>query len=89
MLMHIRGERRLGSAALDFSWVGAGRLDGFWERDLKPYDAMAGMLIAREAGGTVTDYDGGPDPQQQFHGRYAATNGRIHAAMLAVLQSAR
>jgi myo-inositol-1(or 4)-monophosphatase len=89
MLMHIRGERRLGSAALDFSWVGAGRLDGFWERDLKPYDAMAGMLIAREAGGTVTDYDGGPHPQREYHGRYAATNGRIHPAMLGVLQSVR
>ncbi|HEY5551871.1 MAG TPA: inositol monophosphatase family protein [Opitutaceae bacterium] len=89
MLMHIRGERRLGSAALDFCWAGAGRLDGFWERDLKPYDAMAGMLVAREAGGTVTDYDGNPDPQLTFHGRYAATNGRIHAAMLAVLKSVR
>lgn len=89
MLMHIRGERRLGSAAIDFSWVGAGRLDGYWEKNLKPYDAMAGMLIAREAGGTVSDYDGGPDPQLAFHGRYAASNGRIHAAMLAVLQSVR
>lgn len=89
MLMHIRGERRLGSAAIDFSWVAAGRLDGFWERDLKPYDAMAGMLIVREAGGTVTDYDGRPNPQASFHGRYAASNGRIHEAILAVLQSVR
>lgn len=87
-LQHIRGERRLGSAALDFSYVAAARLDGYWEKDLKPYDAMAGMLIAREAGGTVTDYRGGPDPQRLDRGRYVASNGRLHAAMLQVLLSA-
>lgn len=86
-LRHIRGERRLGSAALDLCYVAAGRLDGYWEKDLKPWDAMAGMLIAREAGATVTDYAGGPNPQQIDRGRYVASNGRIHAAMLAVLQS--
>jgi myo-inositol-1(or 4)-monophosphatase len=83
----IRGERRLGSAALDFCYVAAGRLDGYWEKDLKPYDAMAGMLIAREAGGVVTDYRGDPNPQVQDRGRYVASNGRIHDAMLRVLQS--
>lgn len=86
-LQHIRGERRLGSAALDLSWVAAGRLDGYWEKDLKPWDAMAGMLIAREAGGVVTDYQGGNEPQGMDRGRYVASNGRIHAAMLAVLRS--
>ena len=86
-LQHIRGERRLGSAALDLCYVGTGRLDGYWEKDLKPWDVMAGMLVAREAGGTVTDYTGGPNPQQLDRGRYVASNGRIHAAMLAVLQS--
>ncbi len=86
-LRHIRGERRLGSAALDMSYVAAGRLDGYWEKDLKPWDAMAGMLIAREAGGTVTDYHGGSHPQRLDRGRYVASNGHIHAAMLAVLQS--
>jgi len=63
-LVRIRGERRLGSAALDLCYVGAGRLDGYWEKDLKPWDVMAGMLIAREAGGTVTDYQGNPNPQR-------------------------
>jgi myo-inositol-1(or 4)-monophosphatase len=86
-LVKIRGERRLGSAALDFCYVGAGRLDGYWEKDLKPYDAMAGMLVAREAGGTVTDYAGGEFPQRLDRGRYVASNGRIHAEMLGVLAS--
>lgn len=86
-LMRIRGERRLGSAALDLSYVAAGRLDGYWEKDLKPYDVMAGMLIAREAGGRVTDYAGGEFPQRQDRGRYVASNGKIHAAMLDVLAS--
>jgi len=88
-LTRIRGERRLGSAALDLCYVGAGRLDGYWEKDLKPYDAMAGMLIAREAGGRVTDYAGGEFPQREDRGRYVASNGRIHAEMLRVLESAR
>lgn len=86
-LLKIRGERRLGSAALDFCYVGAGRLDGYWEKDLKPYDAMAGMLVAREAGGRVTDYVGGEFPQRENRGRYVASNGRIHAEMLDVLAS--
>jgi myo-inositol-1(or 4)-monophosphatase len=88
-LTEIRGERRLGSAALDLCYVGAGRLDGYWEKDLKPYDAMAGMLIAREAGGVVTDYAGGEFPQREDRGRYVASNGRIHAEMLRVLRSVR
>jgi myo-inositol-1(or 4)-monophosphatase len=83
----IRGERRLGSAALDLCYVAAGRLDGYWEKDLKPWDAMAGMLIAREAGGRVTDYQGSPNPQQQDRGCYVASNGKLHPAMLSVLQS--
>lgn len=87
-VVRIRGERRLGSAALDLCYVGAGRLDGYWEKDLKPWDVMAGMLIAREGGGTVTDYAGGDEPQRLDRARFVASNGRIHAAMLAVLQAA-
>jgi len=86
-LVKIRGERRLGSAALDLCYVAAGRLDGYWEKDLKTYDVMAGLLIAREAGGTVTDYQGGTNPQYQDRGRYVASNGYIHNEMLSVLQS--
>jgi myo-inositol-1(or 4)-monophosphatase len=49
------GIRRFGSAALDLAWTAAGRYDGFWELGLKPWDVAAGVLIVREAGGTVTD----------------------------------
>lgn len=84
-LKHIRGERRLGAAALDLAYVAAGRLDGYWEKDLKPYDALAGLLLVREAGGTVTDYAGDPTPQRLDRGRYVASNGHLHAAMLGVL----
>ncbi len=67
--------------------MAAGRLDGYWEKDLKTWDVMAGMLIAREAGGTVTDYTGGEWPQREDRGRYVASNRRIHAEMLGVLRS--
>ncbi len=86
-LKHIRGERRLGSAALDLAYVAAARLDGYWEKDLKPYDAMAGVLLVEEAGGRVSDYTGAPDPQRADRGRYVASNGLIHEAMLRVLGS--
>ncbi len=54
----VAGIRRNGAAALDLAWVAAGRFDGFWESDLKPWDIAAGVLIVREAGGFVTDYRG-------------------------------
>lgn len=88
-LTRVRGDRRLGSAALDLAYVAAGRLDGYWEQNLKPYDALAGMLLVREAGGMVTDYTGGPDPQHAPRGRFVASNGPLHAAMLGVLREAR
>ena len=57
----VAGVRRFGAAALDLAYVAAGRLDGFWERDLKPWDMAAGMLLITEAGGKVTSADGGDD----------------------------
>jgi myo-inositol-1(or 4)-monophosphatase len=54
-----RAVRRFGSAALDLAYVAAGRFDGFWELGLKPWDVAAGIVIAREAGATVTDLGGG------------------------------
>jgi len=55
----VRGLRRLGSAALDLAYVAAGRLDGFWELHLSPFDVAAGALLVREAGGVVRDFSGG------------------------------
>jgi myo-inositol-1(or 4)-monophosphatase len=55
----VAGIRRFGAAALDLAWVAAGRLDAYWERDLSAWDMAAGMVLVREAGGYVTDLDGG------------------------------
>src|SRR5207244_13296124 len=55
----VAGVRRFGSAALDLAWVAAGRFDGYWERDLHAWDLAAGMLLVTEAGGKVTDAEGG------------------------------
>lgn len=75
-----QGVRRLGSAALDLSYVAAGRLDGYWERGLKIWDIAAGALLVTEAGGRVTDYAGNPiDP---FSGRIVASNAPLHHTLL-------
>jgi myo-inositol-1(or 4)-monophosphatase len=75
--------RRLGSAALDLCYVACGRFDGFWEWRLHPWDTAAATVIVREAGGTITDFGGGPfDPYGE---QTLASNGRLHAAMVAVL----
>ena len=59
-VMHeVAGIRRSGSAALDLAWTAAGRYDGYWERNLKPWDPAAGIVILREAGGIATDTEGG------------------------------
>ncbi len=79
-----RAVRRLGSAAIDLCWVAAGRMDGFWEQDLKPWDVAGGALIVAEAGGQVTHMSGAPFSS---HGRNVlATNGRLHEAMLSVIR---
>jgi myo-inositol-1(or 4)-monophosphatase len=57
----VSGVRRFGSAALDMAWVAQGRFDGFWERNLQPWDLAAGILLITEAGGAVTDIDGGDE----------------------------
>ena len=82
-LSHARAVRRLGSAALDACYVAAGRLDGFWEHGLNAWDIAAGVLLVREAGGLVTDLDGGPFDLRS--GRILATNGLVHDAMRQVI----
>jgi len=79
-----RAVRRLGSAAIDLCYVAAGRLDGFWEQSLHPWDVAAGALIIQEAGGVVTDLAGGPYSSRT--GNLIATNGHIHAAMVEIIQ---
>jgi myo-inositol-1(or 4)-monophosphatase len=75
--------RRDGSAALNLCYVAAGRFDGYWELKLNPWDTAAGVLIAEEAGGTVTAFDG--SPFDIYKGRIVASNGIIHEDMLRVL----
>lgn len=58
VMREVTGIRRTGSAALDLCWTAAGRFDGYWERNLKPWDLAAGLVILREAGGIATDIDG-------------------------------
>ena len=82
-----RAVRRLGSAAIDLCYVAAGRLDGFWELHLGPWDIAAGGLIVQEAGGRVTTVEGG-----RFRARLGnvlATNGRVHDEMLAAIAAYR
>ncbi|HEY9074910.1 MAG TPA: inositol monophosphatase family protein [Anaerolineaceae bacterium] len=83
-----QGVRRLGSAALDLCYVAAGRLDGFWENRLMPYDMAAGMLIVAEAGGTVTTILGEPNYLTPPYSVLAA-NAAIHPQLLQVLQDVR
>jgi myo-inositol-1(or 4)-monophosphatase len=63
----VAGIRRAGAASLDLAWVAAGRLDGFWERDLKAWDMAAGLLLIREAGGYASDLDGRDDMLTKGH----------------------
>lgn len=80
----VSGIRRMGAAALDLAYVAAGRLDGFWEDALHPWDMAAGMLIIREAGGFATDKAGGHDIFDT--GGIVAGNDAIHAALLKALK---
>ena len=72
ILIRAQGVRRAGAAAIDLCYVAAGRLDGFWEQGLKPWDTAAGSLIVREAGGKVSDYQG--EPYNPFQENIAASN---------------
>ncbi|WP_298431634.1 inositol monophosphatase family protein [Geobacter sp.] len=78
-----RAVRRAGAAALDLAYVAAGRLDGYWEIKLKPWDVAAGQLLVTEAGGRVTNHAG--EPHSIHDHRILASNGLIHEEMLAVL----
>jgi myo-inositol-1(or 4)-monophosphatase len=82
-----QGVRRAGSAALDQCYVACGRLDGFWEMRLHAWDVAAGILIVREAGGKVTDYQGNEKSEPLQRGeQIVASNGLIHSNMLETLR---
>jgi myo-inositol-1(or 4)-monophosphatase len=70
--------RRAGSAALDCAFVAAGRVDGYFEIGVSPWDVAAGLLLVSEAGGRVTGWPGDTQPPLRS-GRVLASNGRVHA----------
>jgi myo-inositol-1(or 4)-monophosphatase len=74
------GMRRFGSASLDLAWTASGRFDAFWERNLKPWDIAAGILLVREAGGVITDLDGRDSMLETGH--IIAGNETIHRLLL-------
>src|SRR3954471_1157849 len=79
--LRTHGVRRAGSAALDLANVASGRVDGFWEFNLNPWDTAAGVLLVEEAGGTVTDFSGGRFDISSRE--VVASNGVLHPALLA------
>jgi myo-inositol-1(or 4)-monophosphatase len=80
-----QGVRRAGSAALDLCYVACGRLDGFWEEHLKPWDTAAGALIVTEASGRISTFSG--DPYELTSPNVVASNGLLHANILENLNS--
>ena len=79
-LTHLtQGVRRGGAAALDLAYVACGRVDGYWERGIAPWDVAAGIILVQEAGGKVTAYDGTPIKIES--GRILATNGHLHDSL--------
>ena len=81
------GVRRIGSTVFCLASIAAGRLEGFYERDLWPWDVAAGILLVEEAGGRVSNLEG--KPATLTEGRLLATNGLIHAQMLRILKKPR
>jgi myo-inositol-1(or 4)-monophosphatase len=86
-MQKIQGIRRAGAAALDLCWVACGRVDGYWEWRLKPWDVAAGKLIVEEAGGRLSDFSG---RSFTIYGEQTlATNGLVHREMLSVMRTLR
>ena len=84
VLIRVQGVRRAGAAALDLAYVACGRLDGFWEIKLKPWDTAAGQLLLEEAGGKISDFRG--NSYSPFIPEILATNGLIHKELLSVIR---
>ena len=87
LLTRAQAIRRFGSAALDLAWVACGRFDGFWEMKLKPWDVASGIVLVREAGGLVADFDG---RDGMLHGgTICAANPVLQPRLLEALREAR
>lgn len=86
-VLKAQGVRRDGSAALNLAYTAAGRFDGFWERGLQAWDMAAGTLMVKEAGGKLTDLDGGPFDLMAENA--LASNGKVHSAMFRLLKGGR
>lgn len=84
VLKAVRGLRRDGSAALDLSYVAAGRLDAYWELKLQPWDVSAGSLLVEEAGGRVSDCEGNPAPRSG--GEVVSSNQRLHETLISYVK---
>jgi myo-inositol-1(or 4)-monophosphatase len=80
----VAGLRRFGAASLDMAFVAAGRLDGYWERNLQAWDMAAGQIIIREAGGTVSGFEGDDDPLKTGH--LICGNEFVHAELVKILK---
>lgn len=87
LMGEVAGLRRTGAASIDLAWTAAGRFDGFWERNLKPWDMAAGIVLIREAGGQVSDLDAGGDMFEK--GSILAGNNYIQKALLPFLSNAK
>jgi myo-inositol-1(or 4)-monophosphatase len=84
LLMRVQAIRQTGSSALNLCYIAAGRLDGYWERGIAPWDVAAGAVIVTEAGGTVSDYRGGIF--QSDRREIVVSNGLVHDQLLEVLR---
>ncbi|MBW7837617.1 MAG: inositol monophosphatase [Sphingomonadales bacterium] len=87
IMPEVAGVRRFGAAALDLAYVAAGRCDGFWESALAPWDIAAGILLVREAGGMVSEFNGRALMMQS--GEILATNGALHGPLTRLLREAQ
>ncbi len=83
----VAGMRRFGAAALDLAYVACGRIDAYWERGLNSWDLAAGLILIREAGGYISDADGGSDPMTK--GTIACGNEVLHRDLLKLLKQAK
>ncbi|MBN1867317.1 inositol monophosphatase [Candidatus Sumerlaeota bacterium] len=84
-LMRSHGVLRLGAASIDLAWVACGRMEGFWEEHLQPWDVAAGILLVEEAGGRSTNFKG--RRSSIFDSDFAASNGSIHRELLRTIES--